>query len=90
MLFLNHKLYRRVLSVFECSMPCLLLSTRNDIQIPFLKPSEKECKTNTAGVYQSSILARNNTNTRYSPLEAVDINPRLKRETMDTTRMSLE
>ena len=30
------------------------------------------------------------TNTRYSPLEPVDINPRLERETMDNTRMSLE
>ena len=41
--------------------------------------------TNTAGVYQFSTLTRNNTNARYSPLEAVDINPRLKRETMDNT-----
>ena len=71
-------------------MPCLLLSTRNDVQIPFLKPSEKGCETNTAGVYQSLTLARNNTNTLYSPLEVVDINPRLEQETMDTTRMSLE
>ena len=74
--------------MFECSMQRFLLSTRNDIQIPFLKLSEKQyC---TAGVYQSSTRARNNTNTRYSPLEAVGINPRLERETMDNTRMSLE
>ena len=41
-------------------------------------------------MYQSSTRARNNTNTRYSPLEAVGINPRLERETMDNTRTSLE
>ena len=71
-------------------MPCLLLSTRNDIQIPFLKPSEKQYETNTADVYQFSTRARNNTNTRYSSLEAVDIKPRLEQETMDNTQMSLE
>ena len=76
--------------MLECSIPCLLLSTRSDIQIPFLKPSEKRYKTNTAGVYQFLTRARNNTNTRYLPLKAMDINPRLERQTMDNTQMSLE
>ena len=44
--------------MFECSMQRLLLSTRNDIQIPFLKLSEKQYYT--AGVYQSLTRARNN------------------------------
>ena len=61
-------------------MLCLLLSTRNDIQIPFLKPSEKQYETNTADVYQSLTRARNSTNTRYSPLKVVDIDPRLEQE----------
>ena len=77
-------------TTLECSIPCLLLSTRSDIQILFLKPSEKRYETNTAGVYQFLTRARNNTNTRYSPLKAMDINPRLERETMDNTQMSLE
>ena len=74
--------------MFACSMQHLLLLTRDDIQIPFLKLSEKQYYTL---VCTNLRLKRETiTNTRYSPLEPVDINPRLEQETMDNTRMSLE
>ena len=83
--------------MFECSMPRLLLLTRNDIQLQMATQASKyhfssrvRNDTNAAGVYQSLTQVRNNTNARYSPLKAVDINPRLKQETMDNTQTSLE
>ena len=79
--------------MLESSMPGLLLSTRNDIQMvtqasKYHFSSRVRNDTNTTGMYQSLTRVRNNTN--YLPLEAVKINPRLEREIMDNTQTSLE
>ena len=40
--------------MFECSMQRLLLSTKNNIQIPFLKLSEKQYYTASVPILDSS------------------------------------